>query len=58
MSPKDAKKNAQEFLKNQAAIIKKYGGTPKLSGEAYRSALNEVAKTFTSLAQTAKKATA
>jgi hypothetical protein len=49
MSPSEAKKNAEQFLRDQAAIIKKYGEAPKLSGEDYQAVLNDTTKTFESL---------
>ena len=49
MSSDEAKKNAVQFLKDQAAIISKYGKPPKLSGEDYRSARDDAAKTFRAL---------
>jgi hypothetical protein len=49
MSESEAKKRAAQFLKEQAAIITKYGKSPKLSGPAYKAALQETAKTFRSL---------
>lgn len=49
MSPRDARKSAEKFLRDQAAIMKKYGKAPKLSGPTYRAALNETAKTIRSL---------
>lgn len=54
MSPSEAKKNAKQFLKDQAEIIKKYGEAPKLSGEDYKAALDDTTKTFESLS-TARK---
>jgi hypothetical protein len=49
MSPRDAKKNAAQFLRDQAAIMKKYGKAPKLSGQDYKAALSDTTKTFQSL---------
>jgi hypothetical protein len=55
MSPSTAKKNATEFLRDQAEIIKKYDGkAPKLTGEDYRAALHDTAKTFQSLSSARK----
>lgn len=54
MSASEAKKRAAQFLRDQAAIITKYGKSPKLSGPAYKAALQETTKTFQSL--TAPKA--
>ncbi|HEY5021448.1 MAG TPA: hypothetical protein VII30_03060 [Gemmatimonadaceae bacterium] len=55
MSPDEAKKNAAQFLKDQAEIIKRYGKAPKLSGRGYQDVLNDTTKTFQSLSS-AKKA--
>lgn len=49
MSNSEAKKNAKQFLKDQAAIIKKYGDAPKLAGQSYKAALQDTTKTFKSL---------
>ena len=49
MSPSEAKENAEQFLKDQAAIIKKYGEAPKLSGADYKAVLNDTTQTFESL---------
>jgi len=38
MSGRDAKKLAEEYLKQQAKIMEKYGQAPKLHGERYREA--------------------
>jgi len=54
MSPSEAKRNAAQFLKDQAAIMKKHGEAPKLSDQDYQTALTETAKTFQSLS-TARK---
>ena len=54
MLPSEAKKNAEQFLKDQAAIIKKYGEAPKLSGEDYKAVLNDTTKTFESLSTSRK----
>jgi hypothetical protein len=55
MSPSEAKKNAAQFLKDQAAIMKKHGQAPKLSELDYQAALTETTRTFQSLS-TARKA--
>ncbi len=55
MSSKQAKQTAERYLKEQAEIIKKYGGTPKLSGERYREALAETQKTFQALSASKPK---
>ncbi len=54
MTPRDAKKNAEQFLKAQAAIMRKYGEAPKLSGQDYKAALSDTTKTFQTLS-TSKK---
>ena len=41
MSPSEAKRNAAQFLKDQAAIMKKHGEAPKLSDQDYQTALTE-----------------
>jgi hypothetical protein len=56
MSPQDAKKNAALFLKDQAAIIKKYGEAPKLSGQRFQAAFNGTVRTFRSLGAANKRA--
>ncbi len=55
MSPSEARKNAEQFLKDQAKIIKKYGEAPKLSGAGYKAALNQTTKTFQSLSTSKKE---
>ena len=54
MSPRDARKSAEKFLRDQAAIMKKYGKAPKLSGPTYKAALAEATKTTQSLASASK----
>ena len=54
MSRSEAKKNATQFLREQARIIGKYGKAPKLSGEKYQAALRGTAKTFQSLSTAGK----
>jgi len=49
MSPSEAKKNAAQFLKDLAAIMKKHGEAPKLSEQDYQTALRDTTKTFESL---------
>lgn len=55
MSTSEAKKSATGFLKEQAAIMAKYGPAPKLSGSAYQQALRGAQKTFHSLSVYAKQ---
>lgn len=52
MSGKEAKQNAERFLKEQAEIMRKYGDAPKLRGAEYKSALEQTAKTFQALSET------
>lgn len=49
MSTDEAKKNAVQFLKAQAEIMKKYGQSPKLRGPDYQAALVDTARTFAAL---------
>jgi hypothetical protein len=49
MSSSEAKKHAKQFLKDQAAIISKYGEAPKLSGQSYKTALLDTTRTFQTL---------
>jgi hypothetical protein len=55
MSNKHAKKIAEQYLKEQATIIGKYGAAPKLSGDRYREALNDTQKTFQTLSTSRPK---
>ena len=50
MTSTDAKKKAEQYLKDQAEIIRKYGGVAKLKGEKYKEAVNETTRTFEILA--------
>jgi hypothetical protein len=50
----DAKKLAHDFLKDQAAIIKKYGHRPKMSGQKFQRVINETKRTFETLKSAAK----
>jgi hypothetical protein len=49
MATSEFKKLAQNYLRDQAAIIKKHGHTPKMSGQKFRSAMNDTKKTFENL---------
>jgi hypothetical protein len=49
MSGRDAKKLAEEYLKQQAKIMEKYGQAPKLHGERYREAVIETKRTIQAL---------
>jgi hypothetical protein len=51
MSNREAKQNAERFLKEQAAIMKRHGDTPKMSGDVYKTALVQTTKTFQSLSE-------
>ena len=52
MSKAQAAQAAAKYLKDQAAIMKKYGDAPKLSGSAYTAAKNATAKTFQTISAT------
>jgi hypothetical protein len=49
MSDTQAKQTATRYLKDQAAIMKKYGAAPKLSGKNYQSAMSATTRTFKTL---------
>jgi hypothetical protein len=49
MSAKQAKQAAEQFLRESAEIIGKYGEQPKLSGKRYEQILADTQKTFQSL---------
>ena len=55
MSSKQAKQAAEEYLKEQAKIIGKYGAAPKLSGDRYREALNDTQRTFQTISDSRNK---
>jgi len=46
MARNETTKLAQNFLKDQAAIIKKHGNTPKMSGQNFRRVMNDTKRTF------------
>ena len=46
MSSQDAKKAAEQYLRDQAKIMEKYGSSPKLQGDRYREAVNDTRRTF------------
>jgi hypothetical protein len=46
MSKAQAAQAAAQYLKDQAAIMKKYGEAPKLSGPSYTAAKKATAHTF------------
>jgi hypothetical protein len=49
MFNKQAKEIAEQYLREQAKIIGKYGHAPKLSGDRYREALSDTQKIFQAL---------
>ncbi len=49
MTTTEVKKLAQTFLEDQAAIIRKHGHAPKLSGPKFKRALSDTRKTFETL---------
>jgi len=55
MSDSQSKKIAAQYLKEQAEIIARYGKAPKLSGESYREAESDAAKTFKTLSDSKKQ---
>jgi hypothetical protein len=55
MSTKQAKQAAEDFLRESAKIIGKYGEEPKLSGDRYKRVLAETQKTFQTLSTARNK---
>ena len=55
MASSEVKKIAENFLKDQAKIIQKYGHTPKLSGDRYKQVMDDTKKTFEMLKAAASK---
>jgi hypothetical protein len=55
MSAKEAKQVAEQFLREQAEIIGKYGEKPKLSGDGYKEALADTQRAFQSLSASKNK---
>jgi hypothetical protein len=49
MSTKQAKQMAEQFLRDSAKIMGKYGEEPKLSGKHYEQVLAETQTSFQSL---------
>jgi hypothetical protein len=49
MAISESKKLAQNYLRDQAAIIRKHGHTPKMSGQNFRRVMNDTKKTFDNL---------
>jgi hypothetical protein len=52
MSKNQAMAAATQYLKDQAAIMKKYGNAPKLSGPSYTAAKNATVRTFQTISST------
>jgi hypothetical protein len=52
MSKAQAAQAAANFLRDQAAIMKKYGEAPKLSGPRYTAAKNAATRTFQTISST------
>lgn len=46
MSKTEANETATRYMKEQAAIMKKYGEAPKLSGPDYQAAITATTRTF------------
>jgi hypothetical protein len=46
MSKTEANETATRYMKEQAAIIRKYGAAPKLSGPDYQAAVAAITRTF------------
>lgn len=57
MATSEVKKLAQNFLRDQAEIIKKHGHTPKMSGQNFRRVMNDTRKTFENLRAAYSKST-
>jgi uncharacterized protein (DUF1330 family) len=45
----DAQKKAEQYLKEQAQIIQKYGAKPKLRGPKYKAVVSDTMRTFACL---------
>jgi|SwirhisoilCB1_FD_contig_31_13567411_length_218_multi_5_in_0_out_0_1 hypothetical protein len=54
MSKTEANQTATQYMKEQAAIMKKYGEAPKLSGPDYQAAIAAVTRTFQLIGAKAK----
>jgi len=52
MSKAQAQQAATKYLKDQAAIIGKYGAAPKLSGPQYNAAKEATTRTFQTISST------
>lgn len=57
MASSAAKKKAEQYLRDQAKIISKYGNPPKLHGEKYKEALSQTQRTFEILSETHESST-
>jgi hypothetical protein len=49
MSANEAKKLAEEYLREQAKIMEKHGGAPKLHGQRYRESVTDTQRTIQTL---------
>jgi hypothetical protein len=50
MSSNEAKRKAEQYLRDQAKIIGRYGKAPKLHGAKYDEAVTDTERTFKLLA--------
>jgi hypothetical protein len=46
MSKTEASQTATQYMKEQAAIMRKYGDAPRLSGPDYQAAIAATTRTF------------
>ena len=49
MSKPSSRTVAEEFIKDQIAIMKKYGSAPKLSAKAYKTLVAKTSRSFEAL---------
>jgi hypothetical protein len=49
MATSETRKLAQDFLKDEAEIIRKYGHSPKMSGQKFQRVVNATKRTFDNL---------
>ncbi len=49
MSRPSSKNIAEDFIKDQLAIIEKYGTAPKLSAKAYKTLVAKTSRSFAAL---------
>lgn len=54
MSEKEASQAAARYMQQQAAIMQKYGETPKVSGAKYASAVRSATRTFQTISAKSK----